>query len=344
MPYKEKIKKIAKNFPGLIEPTRLELLNIQLIELKKKGYSKIIDNFLSNKNLYTIRPFLFEIYICRWLLAQDQCCDIEYEPVDIAKPPEFTFKIKNKLFQIEAKAITQLNNETVKKKLVSQINRRISTLTNKVLEIWLSENIDPKDINTIVEWISVECVTLSIGNKKEYKTEDETIAWIKAIAENETGGIVGVEFYLGTANGLAQKIDVTNIREKILSKIKKANSKFKLRQGKYSYNFVFLTCDSNIFITKETFQEALYGSEAIISYPDKDGKYQFKEVLQNNGIWSKEIYTNIDSIMFIKPGTDLLGNEFDPFIFPNPYAREKLQKIPEPFRDMKTHIPPTLLG
>jgi hypothetical protein len=126
--------------------------------------------------------------------------------------------------------------------------------------------------------------------------------------------------------------------------MKKANSKFKLQPGKDIYNLVFITCDSNIFLTKDTFQEALYGTEAIIPYPDKNGEFQLKEVLQENGIWSKEIYTNIDVIMFIKPETDLLETNFDPLIFPNPYAREKLQKIPDPFRAMKTHLPPTMLG
>ncbi len=344
MPYKEKIKKVAANFPGLLDSNRIDLLNLQLIDLQKKGFSKLADNFLSNKNQYTIRPFLFEIYICRWLLSQNKCRNIVYEPDDIAKPPEFVFNINDKSFQIEAKVITQLINETVKKKLVSQINRRISTKTNNVFEIWLSENIEPKDINKIVDWIVDECVSLSVGNKRQCIIEDETLAWIKAIYKSNSGGSVGIEHFLGTADGLAQQIDTTNIKENILSKIKKSNNKFKLRCGEDIYNFVFITCDTSIFLSKETFQEALYGSEAVISYQDKNGEMQFKEILQDNGIWSKETYTNIDIIMFIKPGTDFLDNDFDPLVFPNPYKSEKLRKIPDPFNTMRTHLPPTLLG
>ena len=73
----------------------------------------------------------------------------------MARPPEFVFNIDDKSFQIEAKVIIQLINETVKKKIVSQINRRISSKTKIVLEIWLSENIEPKDINKIVDWIAM---------------------------------------------------------------------------------------------------------------------------------------------------------------------------------------------
>jgi hypothetical protein len=71
---------------------------------------------------------------------------------------------------------------------------------------------------------------------------------------------------------------------------------------------------------------------------------QFKEILQDDGIWSKETYTNIDMIFFIKSGTDFLNDTFEPFIFPNPHNLEKLRKTPEPFSKMKIHLPPTMLG
>jgi len=344
MPYKERIKGVAANFPGLLDSNRLDLLNSQLIDLQKKGYIKLVENFLSNKNQYTIRPFLFEIYLCRWLLSQNKIRGLVYEPDDMASPPEFVFNIDDKSFQIEAKVITQLINETVKKKLVSQINRRISSKTNNVFEIWLSENIEPKDINKIVDWIADESVSLNIGDKKEFIIDKETLAWIKAIYESNSGGSVGIEHFLGKADGLAQQIDTMNIKEKILSKIKKSNDKFKLRCGEDIYSFIFITCDSNIFLSKETFQEALYGSEAVISYQDIAGKIQFKEILQDNGIWSKKAYTNIDIVFFIKSGTDFLKNTFEPFVFPNPHNAKKIRKTPEPFGNMKIHLPPTMLG
>ena len=342
--FKDKIKKIAANFPGLLEPSRLNLLNSQLIELHEKGFSKLVDKFLSNKNQYTIVPFLFEVYLCRWLLSQNRCRNMEYEPDDVKKPPEFVFHINDKFFQIEAKVITQLINESVKKKIVSQINRQISSKTKNVIEIWLSENIEPKDINEIVDWISNECISLKMGDKKNYIIEDETLAWVKTIYESNTGGSVGIEHILGSHNGEMQKIDTQNIREKIRTIIKKSNNKFRLRCGEDIFNLIFATCDSSIFLTKETFQEALYGSEAVISYQNENGEINFKEILQDNGIWSKEVYTNIDIILFIKPGTDFIGDHFDPYVFPNPHKIKKLRRIPELFNSMKTHLPPTILG
>jgi hypothetical protein len=343
MPYKEEIKKVAANFPGILDPDRLDLLNTQLIGLQERGFTKLIGNFLSNKNQYTIRPFLFEIYLCRWFLSQSKIKNVVYEPDNMARPPEFVFNINDKLFQIEAKVITQLINETVKHKLVSQINRRISSKTNNVFEIWLSENIEPKDINEIVDWIADVCASLSIGEKREFILE-ETEAWIKAIYESNSGGKIGIEHILGTADGLAQQIDTANTKEKIISKMKKSNNKFKSQLGEDIYNFIFITCDSNIFLSKDTFQESLYGSEAVESYYDENYEMQFKEILIDNGIWSKEVYSNIDMIFFFKPGTDLLKDIFEPFIFPNPHNAKKITKTPEPFGSMKMHVPPTMLG
>jgi hypothetical protein len=344
MPYKERIKKTAANFPGILESRRLNLLNSHLCDLKKQGFIKLVENFLSDKNQYTIRPFLFEMYICRWLLSQESFQDIVYEPDDMEKPPEFVFHINDQIFQIEAKVISQLINETVKKKLISQINRQISSKTNNVIEIWLSEDIEQKDINMIVDWIVAECGSLEVGEKRTFNVEDETLAWVKPVYESKTGGCVGIEYFAGKADGDLQKIDTENIKDKILAKIKKANKKFRLRSGENIYNFLFVTCDSNIFLTKGTFQEALYGSEALNSYLDKNGESHFKEVLLDNGIWSRENYTNIDLIFFIKSGTDFLEDAFDPYVFPNTFKIGKLRKIHEPFYSMKSHLPPTLLG
>lgn len=344
MSFKDRIKRVAANFPGLLESNRINLLNSQLIELHEKGFSKLVDNFLSNKNQYTILPFLFEIYICRWFLSLNMCRDLAYEPDALEKPPEFVFHINDKSFQIEAKVITQLINESVKKRLVSQINRQISSKTKNVIEIWLSENIEPKDINEIVDWITNECVSLNVGDKKEYIYENETLAWVKTIYESSAGGSVGIEHILGNRNGDLQEIDIQNIKEKIRAKIKKSNNKFKSQSDENIYNLIFLTYDSNIFLTKETLQESLYGSEAVISYQNENGEIKFKEILQDNGIWSKKVYTNIDIIFVIKSGTDFLRDDFAPYVFPNPYKIKKLRGIPEPFNSMKPHLPPTMVG
>ena len=82
----------------------------------------------------------------------------------------------------------------------------------------------------------------------------------------------------------------------------------------------------------------------VISYQDKDGRFQLKEILQGNGIWSKKAYTNIDMVFFIKSGTDFLKNTFEPFVFPNPHNAKKIKKTPKPFGNMKIHLPPTMLG
>ena len=172
MPFKEKILVVAKEFPGITEPERLNILNSQLLDLKDKGFNNLINNFLSAVNPYTLIPFIFEIYICRWLHSIRDGKNIFYEPIGYSKPPDFFLQISDIKFQIEAKAITQITNETIKKKIVKQINNRIGPKTRNLIEIWLSENIEVKKLNSIVDWITKETITMNLGEKREYYFND----------------------------------------------------------------------------------------------------------------------------------------------------------------------------
>ena len=337
MPYRNKIKLIAANFPGLVNTDRLNILNKQLLDLKEKGFNKLVENFLTNKYQYTLIPFLFELYLCRWILTIDDCKDVCYEPNDLKNPPEFRFKIDNYLFHVEAKAITQIFNEVSKKKVVEQINSRISSKTNTVFEIWLSEDIEAKEMNDVIDWASNESVRLSVGEEVKYNVNGEILVSIKAIYKSKASGKIGSERIFGTYDGEMKEINVNIIREKIKSKIKKAYNKFKFIRGlnDNTFNLLFLTCDSRVFIDKDILQEVFYGREEVTVY--QNGKCETS--LQNNGIWSKKVYANIDMVFFIEPNIDFLGKEFNPYIFPNPQKIKKLRKIPAPFCGMKTSIP-----
>lgn len=96
----------------------LIFINAQPNYLANKGFKKIVENFLSNRNAYTLRPFLFEASICRWFLSIDDATDIEYEPDDIASPPDFRFRIDGKLFHAQVKTLLQVRNEITKKKII----------------------------------------------------------------------------------------------------------------------------------------------------------------------------------------------------------------------------------
>lgn len=344
MSFKNQIKNVAADFPGLIKPDRLELLNSQLLYLKAKGFENLVNNFLSERNNYTLIPFLFELYISRWILTIKNVKDVCYEPPNLSRPPDFTFKIGGISFQIEAKAIIQIINELVKKKIAKQINDRISSKTGNVLEIWLSEDIDPKELNNVVDWITDKATQLDVKDKRIYEVDDEILAWVKVIYQSEKPGGIGIEHIGGTYAGLAKEIDVNGIREKIKSKMKKTNKKFADCSNDNTYSFLFLTCDSRILMNKDILQEALYGSEAVEDYyvNEKIG-YKRREILLNNGIWSQRVYSNVDAIFFFMPATDFLKDEFYPYIFPNHHNTEKLNKIPDPFKSMNPHYPPTML-
>jgi hypothetical protein len=336
MPFKEKIKQIAADFPGILE--RTDLLNAQLNDLANKGFKKIVENFLSNQNAYTLRPFLFEAFICRWLLSIDGTTDIEYEPDDIASPPDFRFRIDGKLFHAQVKTLLQIQNEITKKKIIRQINDRISSLTSNAIEIWLSEDLEQKELNIAVDWISSRAVELRNGEKDSFMIGEDCYAWVSVLEASSGEGYIGVEHIGGTHDGLLSEVNSDRIRDQFRQKIKQANQNLP-SSDENTFNFVVMTYDFNILLSLYTLQKIIYGSEEIIASHNHTGKSQCFEQLKDDGIWSKRVFTNTDILFVFKSGIDMLEDVFEPYVFVNPHNIKRIRTIPEPFNSMKCHAP-----
>lgn len=336
MSYKERIKHIAADFPDILE--RTDLLNTQLNDLANKGFKEIVENFLSNRNAYTLRPFLFEAFICRWFLSIDGATDIEYEPDDITSPPDFRFRKEGKLFHAEVKTLKQIQNEMTKKKIVKEINNRISKSTSNIIEIWLSENLEEKELNSAVDWISSKAKELNKGEKDTFVVDDDCYAWVSVIDVNKGEGYIGVEHIGGTHDGLLSALNADMIREQFRQRIKQANQKFPAGDDK-TFNFIVMTYDINMLLSLYTLQQVLYGSEEIIASHDHTGKSQCIEHLKEDGIWSKRVFTHTDILFVFKSDIDMLDDVFEPYVFVNPHNITKTRTIPEPFNSMKCHAP-----
>jgi hypothetical protein len=332
MTFIKQIKDMSKDFPGVFE--RSSVLNSQLSELSEIGLDKLVHNFLSNKGEYTLRPFLFEVFLARWLRSYGGVTDLHYEPDGFRSPPDFSFRIDDSLFYVQAKVLVQIGNEEIKKKIIRQINLRISGLTKNVLEIWLSEDIDVKAINSVVGWITEKATRLSVGEKEVYSREDEILAWVKVPCLSSEEGYVGMEHIGESHDGLICQTNIEVIRNRICDKIKKANKNLP-NSDNSTFNIFALTNDFSMLLSLESIQDALYGTEEIVG----GGDGVFFESLAENGIWSRRVFTNIDLVLYYDSGVDLLGDTPDPYLFINPFKAEKIRTIAEPFKSMKARIP-----
>src|SRR5208337_3275921 len=101
MSYIKRIEEMSRDFPGVFE--RASILNTQLSDLSETGLDRLVSNFLSNKNEYTLRPFLFEVFLARWLRSHGNVADLQYEPDGFRSPPDFSFRINGSLFYVQAK-------------------------------------------------------------------------------------------------------------------------------------------------------------------------------------------------------------------------------------------------
>ena len=341
MPYVKRIEEMSKDFPGVFE--RASVLNAQLLELSEAGLDKLVRNVLSNKGEYTLRPFLFEVFLARWLRSQGGITDLQYEPDGFRSSPDFSFKIDNRLFYLQAKVFVQISNEQIKKKIVRQINSRISGTTKNVLEIWLSEDIDVKVLNSVVDWIADKATRLSVGEKVVYSHDDEILAWVKVPCLSSKEGYVGIEHLGESHDGLVSQTNVEAIRNRVRDKIKQANKNLPdFDNG--AFNLLALTNDFSMLLSLESIQEVLYGTEEIIGGSDERGDAVFYERLAENGIWSRRVFTSVDLILYYDSGVDLLGEPPDPYLFINPFNTEKVRAITEPFYSMKARIPHLYYG
>jgi hypothetical protein len=336
MSYIKRIEEISKDFPGVFE--RASVLNAQFSQLSENGLDKLVHNFLSNKGEYTLRPFLFEVFLARWLRSRRSITDLQYEPDGFRTPPDFSFRIDNSLFYVQAKVLVQIGNEQTKKKIVHQINSRISGLTNNVLEIWLSEDIDAKMLNSVVDWVTKKATRLSIGEKEAYSHDGEAVAWVKVLCLSNAEGYVGIEHIGESHDGLICPTNIEAIRNRVRDKIKRANRNLPDPDNN-TFNLLALTNDFSMLLSLESIQDALYGTEEIIGGCDERGDPVFYERLTQNGIWSKRVFTNIDLVLYYDSGVDLLGDTPDPCLFVNPFNSERIRTITEPFYSMKARIP-----
>lgn len=335
MSYIKRIEEMSKDFPGVCE--RASVLNDQLSELSECGLDKLVRNFLSNKNEYTLRPFLFEVFLARWFRSQGSITDLQYEPDGFRSPPDFSFKINNCIFYLQAKVLVQISNEQVKKKIIRQINSRISDLTKNVLEVWLSEDIDTKALNPIVDWITEKATTLSVGEKEVYSHDGEILAWVKVPCLSSAKGYVGIEHIGKSYDGLVRQTNIEAIRNKVRDKIKQANKNLPDSDDR-TFNLLALNNDFSMLLSLESIQDVLYGTKEIIGGYDKQGDDVFYERLAENGIWSRRVFSNIDLVLYYDSGADLLGKPPDPYLFINPFNTEKIRTITEPFYSMKVRI------
>jgi hypothetical protein len=232
----------------------------------------------------------------------------------------------------------QVQNEITKKKIVRQINDRISSLTSNVIEIWLSENLEQKELNDAVDWISSKAIELKKGEKDSYMNDDDCYAWVRILDVSRGKGCIGVEHIGGTHDGLLSEVNSDRIREQFRQKIKQANKQFPLCNDD-TFNFIVMTYDFNILLSFDTLQEVMYGTEEIFDHCDQAQNWHLYEHLKDNGIWSKRVFTSTDILFVFKSGIDMLENIFEPYVFVNPHNSPKVRTIPEPFKSMKCDIP-----
>jgi hypothetical protein len=159
-------------------------------------------------------------------------------------------------------------------------------------------------------------------------------AWVRVLCVNKGKGFIGTEHIGGTHDGLLSKVNSNQIRKQFRDKIKQANRKFPVSDDN-TFNFVVMTYDHNILLSVNTLRDVLYGSTFFEIAPNQT----LYERLSSSGIWSQRVFTKTDILFVFDSGIDMLQNVFKPYVFVNPFNRQKVRTIPSPFNKMKCDVP-----
>lgn len=305
---------------------RVDELNSILIQLNDNRLHRLVENCLAKINLYSSVPFLFEIFIARWLLNNKISPDYEPETWSRKVRPDFTFAIGENNFVVSLKSILQISNEETKRNIKKEIKKRLGNPSPNI-QIWLSPTIEANEINSLVGWIIEKAKSLSIGSDAQYFDEGETLATIKKLSDNQGKFIIEIIGASPPVDVLPQ-IDIQRVKGKLKRVLKKAYECF-VSNEETTYNLLFLTTDSYVHSVKESLEVALLGTEQWVQH---QGSSQLKFKRIPDGILSGEDFSKLDAIFFFHPRTDFLEEKFEPGVIVNPRKAEKCQSIPDPFK------------
>ena len=167
-------------FRGIVrEPDRIESINVLLNEIYYRGFTRLIDNFCSQKNdANKAYDTLFEIWICKMLLENPEMQDLQYEPSDENRPPDFRCRLENVKFDVQIKRLLNVHNEMAKSSLYDECLKRLERIPRPwFINYGVSKDFNRQDINPFFEHIKKELENFKIISTMERVPLSPMYSW-----------------------------------------------------------------------------------------------------------------------------------------------------------------------
>jgi hypothetical protein len=336
---------ILKNlgiFPGLVEdPDWIETLNNILNDLNSLGFDRLVQNFCTQPDPERACDFLFEIWICQMLRRNQDVQDLEYEPPKTQNPPDFRFLINGVSFDMQVKRLHNVTYELTKLLFKRECQKRLFTIPKPwLINFWVSNRFLLQDLNPFFVYLKrfinqfspVTTLDTHLGEPQySWEKNGTTLVRFSFIEKQikEPGIFPGVNFFMGTENGLMEPIDTDAFRSSVERLLRKSRKSLIRPVSPTQANLLVMQLVHFPFADK-AMPATLFGDEVIGWHRGKD----LEIFRQTNGLFHPNNFSKICGLILVPPIGWGFSECFKGDYFPHPSHVQNIRCHPKPFEEM----------
>lgn len=351
MNYQSVIIENLSKFPGIINhPDRVKEINNILIILEEKGFKKLVANFCNQEDSDRAYDILFEMWICRVLLTNQNIKNLQYEPSDSIHPPDFRFEINQTYFDIQVKRLHNVYNEISKRLFQRECKRRLSKITKSwfinygISKKFKREHLNPffqylkKNIN---HFVAVPSLSETLKTRPYYWPNDnDKLVSFSFSEKQKQNNKISIGIIFNNVGGLqVEYVPVEPIRQSVRRILKKAKLSLTKEITSRQSNIIIMKTASELWFDEDTMLDVLYGDDCTELTLMPDGSEKIKDIRANNGLLRSDTFSTVCGLIFVPNEAHLNDIDFKGFYFPHPLHLKTIEAHPKIFNSLKFCCP-----
>ena len=340
--FRPNILKNLRIYPGYVEdPDRIETLNNILNDLDSLGFDRLVQNFCTQPDPERACDFLFEIWICQMLCRNQDVQDLEYEPPETRKPPDFRFYMHGVSFDLQVKRLHNVTHELTKCLFKRECQRHLSVIAKPwFINFWVSDHFTRQDLNPFFAFLKRSINQFSPVMKLDTLLGEPQYSWepngttlvrfsFSEKRNKEPGIFPGVISLMGTEGGLMESIDSDAFRKSVERLLKESRETMIRPVSPTQANLLVMQSVHFLFADK-TMPAALYGDEGIRCHRRRDPE-PFR---QPNGLFRPNNFSNINGLILVPSQVRVFSPHFEGDFYLHPSHFQIIRGHPKPFKEM----------
>ena len=267
--------------------------------------------------------------------------DLQYEPPEVQNPPDFRFFLHGVSFDMQVKRLHNVTHELTKHLFKRECQGHLSGIAKPwFINFWVSDHFKRQDLNpffaflkrSIEQFSPVATLDTHLGEPQySWEQNGRTLVRFSFIEKQtqESGIFPGVNFFMGTDNGLMEPIDTDAFRSSVERLLKKSRKSL-IRPVSSTHANLLVMQSVHFPFADKTMPDALYGDEGT-GWQRERGLEIFRKP---NGLFCSNNFSNICGLILVPSQVWCFSECFEGDYFPHPSHVEKIRCHPKPFEEM----------